>query len=139
MANSILFYLTPKKEVTYVGESFTIRQTIETMEHHHFMILPVLSERGEYLYSISSSDLLFYIIQHKLTMENIDENLLAEIKPERDIKATKVDGTIRDVMKLASEQNFVPVVDDRNVFMGIITRRSLMRAFNEDEFIEKLL
>ncbi len=139
MANSILFYLTPKKEVTYVGESFTIRQTIETMEHHHFMILPVLSERGEYLYSISSSDLLFYIIRHKLTMENIDENLLAEIKPERDIKATKVDGTIRDVMKLASEQNFVPVVDDRNVFMGIITRRSLMRAFNEDEFIEKLL
>ncbi|MFR0735248.1 MAG: hypothetical protein ACLSHU_14760 [Oscillospiraceae bacterium] len=27
----------------------------------------------------------------------------------------------------ASEQNFVPVIDDKNTFIGLVTRRAIMR------------
>ena len=32
----------------------------------------------------------------------------------------------------AMEQNFVPVVDDRNNFIGIITRKSILRKYISD-------
>lgn len=37
---NILFFLTPKSEVEYVFDDFTIRQTIEKMEYHRFSESP---------------------------------------------------------------------------------------------------
>mgnify|MGYP002224967677 CR=1 FL=1 len=38
--------------------------------------------------------------------------------------------TIDEMIERASNQNYVPVVDDRNVFIGIITRRDIINAFS---------
>ena len=36
------------------------------------------------------------------------------------------DADMEDLVKKAMNQNFVPVVDDQNKFIGIITRRSII-------------
>jgi predicted transcriptional regulator len=50
-----------------------------------------------------------------------------------------------EMMMRAMDQNFIPVVDDRDYFIGIITRKDIMRYINsklkedsdllEDEFV----
>ena len=32
-----------------------------------------------------------------------------------------------EILNTATKQNFVPVVDDRNMFIGIITRKAIMQ------------
>lgn len=35
--------------------------------------------------------------------------------------------SMQDLINRASEQNFVPVIDDKNTFIGLVTRRAIMR------------
>ncbi|MCD8209204.1 MAG: CBS domain-containing protein [Coprobacillus sp.] len=134
---SILFYLTPKKDVGFIDNTSTIRQAIEKMEFHHYLAVPILSETGEYLGVISTADLLFYIKNEKLDMKLIESELVSNVPLERDVKSVKIDATPDDVMSLMAKQNFVPVVDDRNMFIGIITRRSIMSSLSKED-IEKI-
>ncbi|MBQ2921320.1 MAG: CBS domain-containing protein, partial [Oscillospiraceae bacterium] len=32
-----------------------------------------------------------------------------------------------DLIERASKQNFIPVIDDRNTFIGIVTRRAIIK------------
>ena len=33
---------------------------------------------------------------------------------------------MKEIVKLSLEQNFIPIVDDRNVFIGIIKRKTII-------------
>ena len=41
----------------------------------------------------------------------------------------KVSATMDDLLQRVMDQNFVPVIDDRNVFVGIITRKDVIGYF----------
>ena len=45
----------------------------------------------------------------------------------RDYKAVTVTTDMPTLLKAAVDQNFVPVVDDRNVFIGMVRRTVLLR------------
>ncbi len=126
---NILFYLLPKKEVAYILDHFTIRQALEKMEYHHYSTIPVLNENGEYLYSISEGDFLWYIKNHKLNFNNLEKVSVSEIKPAREIKPIRIDAKMTQLLSLIVNQNYVPVIDDRNTFIGIVTRRSVITYF----------
>ena len=55
---NILFFLTPKKEVAYVEETDTLRQVLEKMEYHGYSAIPLLSEDGRYIGTVTEGDLL---------------------------------------------------------------------------------
>ena len=44
----------------------------------------------------------------------------------RDIKAVTVDATLEDLKELIITQNYVPVTDDKGVFIGIVTRKAVL-------------
>jgi hypothetical protein len=48
-----------------------------------------------------------------------------------------LDAEIEELFTLALDQNFVPVVDDRQVFIGIVRRRSIL-AFLQDRMMAAL-
>ena len=50
-----------------------------------------------------------------------------EIKHRRDNAPVAVTTDIEDLLTKAVDQNFVPVIDDKGSFIGIITRRAIMR------------
>ena len=52
---------------------------------------------------------------------------IMEISHRRDNTPVRVDTKVEDILSTALEQNFVPVVDDRNMFIGIITRKAIMK------------
>ena len=44
-----------------------------------------------------------------------------------------------ELVRSATDQNFVPVVDDKGDFIGIVTRRAILRHYMENYVPEKAL
>ena len=125
---NVLFFLTHKSNCTYIYDDFTIRQALERMEQSRFATIPILKRTGEYIGTISEGDLLWAIKNLSITnVHDMESHGIMEIAHRRDNAPVTVDTRVEDLMSKAIEQNFVPVVDDRNTFIGIITRRAIMQ------------
>ncbi|MDO5602390.1 MAG: CBS domain-containing protein [Oscillospiraceae bacterium] len=124
---NLLFVLTPKLEVAYLYIDYTLRQTLEKMEHHRYSALPVLNRKGEYVGTVTEGDLLWYIKDHdNLDLQKAEEIPLRAVPRHRDNQPVRVDVDMEELIEMAGVQNFVPVIDGKNSFIGIVTRRSLM-------------
>ena len=49
----------------------------------------------------------------------------------------QLDADIEDLLQLALQQNFVPVVDAHNIFIGIVTRKDIIQYFSVQAFAEE--
>ena len=61
---NILHFLTPKSEVAYLYDDFSLRQALEKMEYHQYSAIPVITREGEYVGVITEGDLLWDIKNH---------------------------------------------------------------------------
>ena len=129
---NILLFLTPKSSVEFILDSFTVRQTLEKMEYHHYSAIPVLDKDGKYIETISDGDLLMSIKEHKLDWEEAMKVKISELKLLRNIKPISIDKTMDELIELIINQNFVPVVDDMEHFIGIITRKAVIEYMNAE-------
>ncbi len=127
---NIAFFLIPKKEVVCLPVNCTMRQALEKMEYHRYTAVPLLSEKGEYAGTITEGDLLWKMKNTPgLTFGGTERILLSEV-PRRVINnAVRISAEIEDLLSLAITQNFIPVVDDGDIFIGIIRRREIIEYY----------
>ena len=127
-------FLKPKVEVEYLYDDFTVRQALEKMCRHGYTAIPVITRSGKYYSTIREGDLLWYIVGGENTetaMEKIDIRTLEEVYI-RDIVAAdrnppvSITEPVDQLFERALNQNFVPVIDDMESFIGIITRRDIL-------------
>lgn len=123
---NVLFFLIPKKEVEYLFITYTVRQALEKMEHHRYTSIPVIDKEGKYVETLSTSDLLWFIKEKGLSLEKAEKISVAEIVPYRPAQAIRIDKDISELLELITNQNFVPVEDDKGVFIGIVTRKAVI-------------
>ena len=129
---NILFFILTKEKVHYVYESFSLRQVLEKMDNCGYASLPILNNNGEYVGTITEGDILRFIKKYNdLTLKNSEKISLKQIAVKRKVKSIKIYSNIEDLLEISLDQNYVPVVDDMNHFIGIITRRSIISYFNE--------
>lgn len=125
---NILFFLTPKSEVEFVYDDFSLRQTIEKMEYHRFSEVPVIDREGRYVSTITEGDLLWYIKEEwNLDIREAENVRISGIKRKRKTTAVSVNARMEDLIEKAMNQNFVPVVDDNDTFIGIVKRKDIIR------------
>ena len=129
---SIVSLLTPKKLTFYLLETSTIRQALEKFDAHKFSVVPLINEKGEYVGTLSEGDVLRYIKNNAnfniAEAENIKVNQIEHYRPYRSLK---IDALMLEVFSLSMEQNFVPIVDDNNIYIGIIKRKEIIRYLGE--------
>lgn len=125
---NILFFLTPKGMCSYLNDDDTLRQALERMEPAGFAALPILNKKGEYCGTLTEGDMLWAVKNLcGMDLHQTEEHRIMEIAHKRDNVPVRVSTTMQDLITRASEQNFVPVVDDKDAFIGIVTRRSIMQ------------
>jgi CBS domain-containing protein len=128
----IAFFLTPKADVAWVKTTSTMRQAIERMEHYRYTAVPVLTPEGKYDGTLTEGDLLWYMKEHPETrFEDTEHVPLVAVKRRIAVHPVDIDAEIEALFALALDQNFVPVVDGRQVFIGIVRRRSILVFFRE--------
>ena len=125
--DNILLLLTPKTDLACIQNTITVRQALEKMRAHGYMAIPVISKTGEYVGTITEGDLLYCLMDEDCDLESLSDIYIDEIIRKTYTPSIKVDTTFDDVANMITEQNFVPVVDDRNILMGIITRKKVLQ------------
>lgn len=128
---NVLFFLIPKSEVEYLFSDDTIRQALEKMDYHNYSVIPVLTAEGDYAYSLSDGDLLRFIKKHDVSMKDCENYSISMVKRSRELKSINIFAEREELMPLLVDQNFVPVVDDRNKFIGIVTRRQILTKLKD--------
>ena len=127
---NILFFLTPKNEVAYIFEDESLRQALEKMEYHKYSAVPVINRRGKYVGTITEGDMLWGIKnKFNLNLKEAEQVTVAAIDRRSDNRPVYADSNMEDLIDKALNQNFVPVVDDQKNFIGIITRKDVIRYF----------
>lgn len=128
--NNIAFFLIPKKEVVYLPLNCTMRQAIERMEYHGYSAIPLVDGNGKYAGTLTEGDLLWKMKNTPgLTFADTEKIPLTEIPRRTQNEPVRIDATIESLLNLAVTQNFVPVVDDHDTFIGIIRRREIILYF----------
>lgn len=124
---NIAFFLIPKKEVVYLNTKATMRQALERMEYHRYSAVPLLDEEGKYVSTLTEGDLLWKLKNTPdLNFHNIEKIRLTEIEFHRKNEPIPIHAEMEQIISRAMEQNFVPVVDDQGIFIGIIRRREII-------------
>ena len=124
---NILFFLTPKSEVAYVNTTDTIRQVLEKMEYHRYASIPMIDEKGKYIGTVTEGDMLWFIKNRgDLTLHTVESLSIMEVKRKQDNDPVYANSKMEDLFSKAQQQNFVPVIDDDDTFIGIITRKDIM-------------
>ncbi len=124
---NILFFLKPKSDVAYIYNDCTLRQVLETMEYHKYSAIPMLSRDGEFAGTVTEGDLLWGIKDYNnLDIKGAENVFIRDFPRKAHFDVVAADADMEDLVKKAMNQNFVPVVDDQNKFIGIITRRSII-------------
>ena len=135
--NNILFFLTPKALCAYLQDDYSIRQALERMEAAGFAALPILNKRGEYRGVLTEGDLLWAIKNLcDIDMRQAQAHRIMEIPRKKDHVPVKVTTNMHELVERAITQNFVPVVDDKDAFIGLVTRGAIIRFCEQKLFTE---
>jgi len=131
---NIASFLLPKVEVAYLRDKMTIRQGIEIMKRSGYTAIPVIDNEDRYVGVISEGDFLWNILDYnkdldELSKKQLEKMTVRDILRSGVVNAVCIDTSMEQLLGQAQFQNFVPVVDDRNVFIGIITRGDIIKYF----------
>ena len=138
MNNNILFFLTPKAMCSILYDDYTIRQALEKMESAGYTALPILNKRGEYRGTLTEGDLLWALKNLcYMDVRQAEAHRIMTITRKMDNIPVRVTTSMQELVERASYQNFVPVVDDKNAFIGIVTRRAIIKYCQQSLFEEK--
>ena len=124
---NILFFLTPKEDVAHVEETDTMRQVLEkngtSRLHSHSA---AWCGRKIYWYDHRGRSALVLKDRNFPDLKLLEDMPITSIERRRDNQAVKIDESMENLFDKVMNQNFVPVVDDKKVFIGIVTRKDVL-------------
>lgn len=105
---------------------------MECMENAGYTALPILHRDGSYCGTLTEGDLLWAMKNLCIMdMRDAENHSIMDITHRRDNVPVTVSTDMKELVIKATDQNFVPVVDDKGAFIGIVTRRAIMRYWLE--------
>jgi CBS-domain-containing membrane protein len=132
---NIAFFLTPKKDVVFQKANSTMRQAMERMEFHRYSAIPIIDEDGTYVGTLTEGDLLWMLKNTPgLDFTSTSKVLISQIPRKFVNQPVHIDCDIEDLLITAARQNFVPVIDDQNKFIGIIKRSDIINYCSDKIF-----
>ena len=130
---NVIMLLKPKTTVQYIFEDNTLRQGLEKMRVHGYTAIPVISDDGKYVGTVSEGDFLYYIVDlRNSAITEKEKHRVSDIIRKNFNPAVKIDVTMEELLNRAVNQNFVPVTDDLGTFIGIVTRQDIIKYFIDE-------
>jgi len=127
---NILFFLKPKADLVFIYDHYTLRQALEKMKHHGYTAIPVIDKTGHYVGTLREGDLLWAVLENSAFDNRArEQHLVRDILKGRQMAPVNVNAAIEDLLMMAMNQNFIPVTDDRGLFIGIVTRSDIMQYY----------
>lgn len=124
---NILRFIIPKSLVEYITDTSTVRQALEKMRFHRYAAIPVIDGDGKYIGTLRNDDIFKYFLDGgSFDTRSAEKDPVIEILDPSYSRPLSHSAGMNELFDYAKEHNFVPVVDDRGCFIGIILRRDVM-------------
>ena len=124
---NILRFILPKSSVEYIYTTSSVRQALEKMRYHHYVAIPVLDEEGIYVGTLRNDDLFKYFQKNgSFDYKAAERDSVMKILDKDYSKPLYHNASVNELIENVKEHNFVPVVDDRGCFIGIVLRRDVL-------------
>jgi CBS domain-containing protein len=127
-----------KREIAFIYDDYTLRQGLEKMRNHGYAAIPVLTHDNKYVGTMSEGDFIWYLVDeqneqlHKINLRSIENTLIKEVLAQDKNPPVRITAAIEELLTRAMNQNFIPVIDDRDYFIGIVTRKDIINYFYEN-------
>jgi len=133
---NIAYLLTPKHRVAFLYDDNTMRQGLEKLRHHGRSAVPVINRRGQYVGTVSEGDFLWRLLPDGgapclCSARDLERLRVRDILREN--PSVRITASLDELLDSIVRQNFVPVVDDLNSFIGIVTRQDIIRLLAENK------
>ncbi|ULO09464.1 CBS domain-containing protein [Paenibacillus sp. 19GGS1-52] len=126
-------FLLPKDQVAFITSSMSMLQALEQLEQHHYTAIPIIDAEAKYIGTLSEGDLLWQLRKTPgLTFDNMQEVMVSEIQKHVHNESVLINAQMEDMLTLAADQNFVPVIDDSGMFLGIIRRKDIIEYYTRN-------
>ena len=127
-------FLLPKDQVAYITSSLSMREAMDQLEKHHYTAIPIIDDAtGKYVGTLSEGDLLWKLKNTPgLTFENMEGVPVSEIQKHVHNESVLVNAQMEDMLTLAADQNFVPVIESGGIFIGIIRRKDIIEYYTRN-------
>lgn len=124
---NILFLLVPKKDVVFLPTNCSVEFALDVMEKNAYSAIPVINDKGKYVGTITEGDLLWAMRNNPgLTFETANRFAIKDVQRNRKVQPAGINEPLEHIVELSKSQNFVPIMDDNGVFIGLITRQEVI-------------
>lgn len=134
---NVLFFLKPKSEVAYLQDEWTLRQAIEKLERSGYRAIPMIDKQGHYVGTVTEGDILWTLKKrYDMNLKAAENISIQTVERRLDCRPVSINASMQDLIHTVMNQNFVPVIDDKKIFIGIVTRRDIIR-FCYDKYMKE--
>lgn len=97
------------------------------MRPHGYSAVPLLDAGGGYVGTLTEGDILWHLLAAgEVSAAMCRQASVLDVRRRRTNLAVHIDAEIEALVARAVDQNFVPVVDDRGAFIGIVRRKAII-------------
>jgi acetoin utilization protein AcuB len=121
-----------KDQLVTVSRNSTIEEALNLIEKHNFLSIPVVDNNK--FYGLIAKDKIYeYCYKNNIDKERLSNDLTVDLLMSTDIPVIDPQEAIEMAVDHLAQKNvpFVAVVDERNVFNGILTHKAVFQQFVE--------
>lgn len=133
---NILFFLTPKSEVSFIMEDESINKALKTLRKSGFTAVPMLDKDGHFKGTLTEGDFLWNLIDKHNDINITKHDPVSRLHRRMRYRAVNINEDIDNLLNIVYTQNFVPIVDDRKIFIGIVTRQDVLKHYCNEHCLE---
>ena len=123
---NVIRFLQRKTESSYLYDYKTVQQALRFMRSHGYQEIPVVNQDGFYLGAVDEGDFLWHILDYG-GYDQVKEDKIGAFVRKGHLPALKITATDEELRSAALRGSFVPIVDDRGVFIGVVNRVDIVQ------------
>ena len=122
-------FLTPAENLAVLIDTHNADHAILLLSQMTYTRVPVVTDEKKFVGTIGLRDILAYQMEKGLSQKAMADTDIVHMT-KKDVAVVAPDYTLTDVLHKLVDESFLPVVDKDDVFQGIITRKSILKAVN---------
>lgn len=121
-------FLTPASKLAVIIDSHNMDHAKLLLSHMTYSRVPVVTEDNRFVGTLGLREIIQYQAEHQLSDQDLSQDVAPIVKT--DVATISADYNLTEVMRKLVDQSFLPVLGEDREFLGIITRRSILKAVN---------
>lgn len=122
-------FLTPARNLAVLIDTHNVDHAILVLSQISYTRIPVVTDQRKFVGTISLTDILSYQMREEIPDEEFFSMDIVHMT-KKDGERLGEDFDVTDVLHKLVEESFLPVVAADDTFLGIITRKSILKAIN---------